>query len=159
MNNLPPELPSQGYEAQDFNSMRRSNRSLQPMTAPGILTTHSPTHGVMARPIRQTQRGSGIDGIDLASPRNYDHTKSYKAKRLVYVQPTDALCTAGTTDPDSMTTVKAIPGWWLSLKPVAPKVIGGTTYYFIPHLPMPTPGDMDADNNYWTFIAPDAQCY
>jgi hypothetical protein len=160
MNNLPPELPGQDYASSDFNAMRRSNRSLQPMTAPGTLVTHSPGHGVMIRAARQRPRQGVTDaGIDFAKPRNYDHTKSYKAKRLVYVKPDDSMVMDGTTDPDSMTTVKAIAGWWLSLRSVAPKVIDAVTYYYIPHLPMPTPGDMDADNNYWTFIAPDAQCY
>lgn len=159
MNNLPPELPGQDYESADFNAMRRSNRSLQPMTAPGTLVTHSPTHGVMIRAARPRPQQAIFSGIDLAKPRNYDHTKSYKAKLLVYVKPDDTMISVGTTDPDSMETVKAIAGWWLSLQAVKPVVIDAVTYYRIPHLPMPTPGDMDAANNYWTFIAPDAQCY
>jgi hypothetical protein len=52
MNNLPPGLPGQDYASQDFNDMRRSNRSLQPMTAPGTLITHTPGHGVMVRAAR-----------------------------------------------------------------------------------------------------------
>lgn len=59
MNNLPPELPGQGYQAADFNAMRRSNRSLQPMTAPGTLVTHTPGHGVMVRAARQKPRPGG----------------------------------------------------------------------------------------------------
>lgn len=91
--------------------------------------------------------------------RNYDHTKSYKENQLVYVKPDDDLIATGTTDPDSMQTVKAIAGIWVALRDIATVVISGTTYYRIPHLPMPTPGDMDAENNYWAFVSPDAQCY
>lgn len=91
--------------------------------------------------------------------KNYDHTKSYKENQLVYVKPDDALITTGTTDPDSMATVRSIAGIWVALRDVSSTVITGTTYYRIPHLPMPTPGDMDAENNYWAFVSPDAQCY
>jgi len=103
--------------------------------------------------------GSGTKGwFWTKGSRNYDHTKSFKESQLVYVQPTDTMVSAGTTDPDSMATVKAIAGIWVALQDVAPTVISGTTYYHIPHLPLPTPGDMEAANNYWAFVSQDAVC-
>jgi len=77
MNNLPPELNSQQNAAADFNAMRRSNRSLQPMQAPGTLITHSPAFGVTVRPIRQVSvrgtstRGSNFQGVYVPGTYNF----------------------------------------------------------------------------------------
>jgi|SRR6185437_4629779 len=91
----------------------------------------------------------------IKGARNYDPTQSYKEQQLVYVQSTSSVATTGVTDPDSGVVVKSLPGIWVAVQDVAP--LSGPAYH-IPHLPMPTPDDMDATNNYWAFVSPMDSC-
>jgi hypothetical protein len=93
---------------------------------------------------------------------NYDKTFSYTGDLIggeeVWIYPSDPLISTGTTDPDTMATAYAAPGLWRCLRPVAPVVISGTTYYRIPQFPLPDESDITADNNYWLRIAAFDNC-
>jgi hypothetical protein len=116
-----------------------------------------------------------IDGWRFAKPILYDKTKSYSFQEIVYVASDNPLVTAGTIDPDTGQTVFAFAGKYVALQAVAPVVnptgLTAGTYYHIPQLPLPTPGDPDnaapdstaygtgEAQNYWDIVTQDAQCY
>ena len=115
-----------------------------------------------------------LDGWRFSKPILYDHTKSYSFQEIVYVAPDDPMVTTGVIDPDTGQTVTATPGKWVALQAVAPVVnpagLPAGTYYRIPQLPIPTPGDLDNTDpdftafgsgeaqNYWDIVTPDTVC-
>jgi hypothetical protein len=114
-------------------------------------------NGVLTVPIPSvTQNGTNPPGWFWTNgARNYDPSATYDDQQVVYVQSTSAAVTTGLLDAGSGIVEKSIPGLWVALQPVAPQT--GPSYY-VPRLPMPTPDDMDAENNYWAFLSPMDTC-
>lgn len=89
-------------------------------------------------------------GDILANPIIYDHTKSYKRSRLVFIPPDAEVVSTGFMDADAEEIVTARPGLWISTRRVAPVVVEEEDdTYHIPQWPLPTPNDPDAEDVYW----------
>ncbi len=157
MNNLPPPLSGTGYESQDFNDMRKSNRSLQPMESPGVLTTHSPSFGVMGMPIfGRARAGGGVStpGLTLFAITNLGGGDTFTAAQVNAItmkainpnDPKSALFPAVSLSGAGTTIVKWTeqrPSCWLKI----PANFDGVqvTYQVAPLLQNPPDGY--ADNN------------
>jgi len=94
----------------------------------------------------------------VSGSRNYNPANSYMDQQLVYVQPTSAAATTGILNRATLSNVKSVAGIWVCLQATAPTVISGTTYYDVPQLPMPVPGDMDSGSNFWALVSQDPLC-
>ena len=130
-----------------------NSASPNPMTASQPSFVWTAQGATLTIPIPVTQNGTNTQGwFWTHGARNYDPASTYVEQQLVYVQSTSSVATTGVTDPDSGLPVKSLPGIWVALQPVA----GSSNH--IPHLPMPTPDDMDATNNYWAFVSPMDSC-
>ena len=109
-------------------------------------------NGVLTIPINQAAQQTTQGWFWTAGQHNYDPTRAYADMQVVYVRASSSVVTTGVTDPDSGLPVKSLPGLWVALRAV------GASSNHIPHLPMPTPDDMDAANNYWAFVSPIPLC-
>ncbi len=118
--------------------------------------------------------GGGNGWRKAASGYLYNKDDSISEGEIIYMPSTDPMVTAGTIDPDTGQMVTATPGKWVALQDVAPVVnppgLPAGTYYHIPQLPIPTPGDLDNTDpdltaygsgeaqNYWDIVTPDTVC-
>jgi hypothetical protein len=169
---MPDRLSADSPLATTVNQIIDYLRSLTPRNAATASVSHTP-NGVFISTAPPAPAGKS--GWRFAKPIKYDHTKSYAFQEIVYVAADDAMVTAGTVDPDTGQTVFAFAGKYVALQAVSPVVnptgLTAGTYYHIPQLPLPTPGDPDnaapdstaygtgEAQNYWDIVTQDVQCY
>ena len=169
--NIPPDASGSGAESDFINRTLKRSGELQFYDSTTVRVEQT-TRGVRFH--AKIPPPAGKAGWRFAKPILYDHTKPNAFQEIVYVAPDDPMVTTGTIDPDTGQTVTATPGKWVALQDVAPVVnppgLPAGTYYHIPQLPLPTPGDLDnADpdataygsgeaQNYWDIVTPDVIC-
>jgi hypothetical protein len=127
----------------------------------GGLVMDSQGHAILTVPVPPATTSSGTNTPGwhwTAGQRNYNPATSYVDQQMIYVQESSAAATTGLPDIDSLTTVKSIPGIYVCLQANSGTIIGGTAHYHVPQIPLPTPDDMEASNNYWMLISMAPQC-
>jgi len=138
------------------NVVQTSGSSATTAAAPSFVLT--PQGAMLTIPIPPATPTEQQGWFWTAGSRNYDESQTFQEQQAVYVSPTSTAATTGLLDAGTMEIAKAVPGIYVCLKANAPEVISMVTYYRVPQFPMPVPGDMDSDDNYWVLISQDPQC-